>query len=579
MRALACGARPPGAWELATQLAPTIDSSSSPRRPRTSSTPGVRNSTNRSCATTPVLRSMRQRAQPPTARAQMWEAPLPRARPRDAGRHRLDDGPRHRGRATARALLCGAPARRLARDHPRDGLRPAAPDDAARARRQQRVSRVLGHHAPVPAAPRGRRARDRADRAAVAAPPLGHVEARRRRGARRPRGGARSLPPTVAVRRRQLKSGVGADGLLLEQSDVSSVANLGVNRLFRCVRVEAASAVTVHRAMLALRQRYPAAGFVQSLPDFARTLLRTRRPAAVAPPPAAAAIATDDGLPATPARTGTASPETTRYRRGSAPRRARRARRRPRRRRCSLRLPPPRTLVGARTAQFRRAIPPRTWRAIRRRPRPPSRRHSTKTPSRPAVARPAGGGREPGALPGATQGRGGGPSAVTPNFPAQVVRRTLGEVAAAGRVVLLEKLADFRGVEINERCDLDAAPLHNALHCAAEGGHADCVRLLLKRGAWAYVPTHGGRSALHLAAAGGSEAHAECARALIAYGAEVAATDLAGHTALSLANTAPEPACAPPRGVREEELRARASTSHRRRSSAWRSCPPAAAGP
>ena len=115
---------------------------------------------------------------------------------------------------------------------------------------------------------------------------------------------APELPPTVAVRRRQLKSGVGADGLLLEQSDVSSVANLGVNRLFRCVRVEGSSAVTVHRAMLALRQRYPAAGFVQSLPDFARTLLRTRRPAAVAPPPAAAAIATDDGAPATPARTG-----------------------------------------------------------------------------------------------------------------------------------------------------------------------------------------------------------------------------------------------------------------------------------
>ena len=88
---------------------------------------------------------------------------------------------------------------------------------------------------------------------------------------------APELPPTVAVRRRQLKSGVGADGLLLEQSDVSSVANLGVNRLFRCVRVEGSSAVTVHRAMLALRQRYPAAGFVQSLPDFARTLLRTPR--------------------------------------------------------------------------------------------------------------------------------------------------------------------------------------------------------------------------------------------------------------------------------------------------------------
>jgi hypothetical protein len=43
------------------------------------------------------------------------------------------------------------------------------------------------------------------------------------------------------------------------------------------VRVEGSSAVTVHRAMLALRQRYPAAGFVQSLPDFARTLLRTRQ--------------------------------------------------------------------------------------------------------------------------------------------------------------------------------------------------------------------------------------------------------------------------------------------------------------
>ena len=89
--------------------------------------------------------------------------------------------------------------------------------------------------------PRGRRSRDRADRAAVAAAPRTH----RRTASPRcsPVSLRRRAAPDVAVRRRQLKSGAGADGLLLEQSDVSSVANLGVNRLFRCVQRRGASFV------------------------------------------------------------------------------------------------------------------------------------------------------------------------------------------------------------------------------------------------------------------------------------------------------------------------------------------------
>ena len=204
-------------------------------------------------------------------------------------------------------------------------------------------------------------------------------------------------------------------------------------------------------------------------------------------------------------------------------------------------LPPPRPR-GARTrnsaAQFRRAIPPRT--AQRRRPaRPRAGALDQGRLFAPAAARPAGGGREPGALPGATHARGGGPSAVTPNFPAQVVRRTLGEVAAAG-LSFCSRSSPTSVVEINERCDLDQ-PLQPALR-----GRGRPRRLRPSPEAWRVGVRAHPRRALGAPPRRRRRlrAHAECARALIAYGAGRRRPTSRG-TRRSPRNTAPEPACAP----------------------------------
>ena len=391
MRALACGARPPGAWErLATQRLATHHRVASLlhrfaraavelgtqlavtplRQPRV--TPAA----NPPCATTAVRAADQRRSNNPR-RAQMWEARLWLALDHETPVDIVWRWARHRGRATSRALLCGAPARRLARDHPRDG-----PGRQRRMMLRVRVDSSASAECWVtmPQCRRRSRRPKRSSRPCGCGCALSDTSKNASPGCSPARGGA-ELPPTVAVRR---VSSVGrrADGLLLE-----------IRRLVR--RQPRRQPPLPLRARRGLERRhgpprdararqYPAAGFVQSLPDFARTLLRTRRPAAVAPPPAAAAIATDDARRRARAP-GTASPETMRYRRlsavPSAPLGGGRA--------ADDAPPPP----SAGTPVARAAQLPRNsaaqFGAIRRRLRPPSRRCTRpRTSSRSAVARP-----------------------------------------------------------------------------------------------------------------------------------------------------------------------------------------------
>lgn len=79
------------------------------------------------------------------------------------------------------------------------------------------------------------------------------------------------------------------------------------------------------------------------------------------------------------------------------------------------------------------------------------------------------------------------------------------------------------------------------LHCAAAGGQADCVTMLLAAGASIEAATHTeGRTALHLAAAAGDAASLQ---ALLTAGANVAAADGHGCTALHLAASKGHAAC------------------------------------
>ena len=49
-----------------------------------------------------------------------------------------------------------------------------------------------------------------------------------------------------------------------------------------------------------------------------------------------------------------------------------------------------------------------------------------------------------------------------------------------------------------------------ALLCAAAAGHPACVQLLLRHACESLATAEGGRTALHLAALGGTHAHAQC---------------------------------------------------------------------
>ena len=108
--------------------------------------------------------------------------PLARARPRDAGRHRLDDGPRHRGRATARYPARDHPLRPLgcaARARPRAvgvalrDLKIEQRCSASRTRRSSRCSRRAAAPSRRRPSPRRRQTRRRPRCArAVGRPPL-----------------------------------------------------------------------------------------------------------------------------------------------------------------------------------------------------------------------------------------------------------------------------------------------------------------------------------------------------------------------------------------------------------------------
>ena len=105
-------------------------------------------------------------------------------------------------------------------------------------------------------------------------------------------------------------------------------------------------------------------------------------------------------------------------------------------------------------------------------------------------------------------------------FPPEVVRRAIGEAASSGDVLLLEELLNAsRSAYTNMGCGVTAGTRRTPLHCAAAHGHADCVQLLLRNGRAEMSATcEGGRTAMHLAAMGGSTRHAACIRLLLRYG-------------------------------------------------------------
>lgn len=130
-------------------------------------------------------------------------------------------------------------------------------------------------------------------------------------------------------------------------------------------------------------------------------------------------------------------------------------------------------------------------------------------------------------------------------FPAHVVRRTLGQAAADGRPLELERLLlGCRGAHLNQPCGLPHAPRWAALHHAAAAGHAYCVQLLLRHSAEPHTTAEGGQTALHLAAAAGSAAHAACARLLVRYGASPEQPNLIGCSPMDLASTSDSGECA-----------------------------------
>ena len=121
-------------------------------------------------------------------------------------------------------------------------------------------------------------------------------------------------------------------------------------------------------------------------------------------------------------------------------------------------------------------------------------------------------------------------------FPPAVVRRALGEAASSGDAPLLRQLLDAsRGAHTNQPCGVADGTRRTPLQCASAHGHAECVELLLKQGGEASATCEGGRTALHLAASGGSHAHAACARMLLRYGAGWEQPDLRGFTPADLA--------------------------------------------
>ena len=129
---------------------------------------------------------------------------------------------------------------------------------------------------------------------------------------------------------------------------------------------------------------------------------------------------------------------------------------------------------------------------------------------------------------------------VLAQFPPEVVRRAIGEAASSGDVLLLEELLNAsRSAYTNMGCGVTAGTRRTPLHCAAAHGHADCVQLLLRNGRAEMSATcEGGRTAMHLAAMGGSTRHAACIRLLLRYGVGWDQPDLRGLSPVDLARGA-----------------------------------------
>jgi len=128
-------------------------------------------------------------------------------------------------------------------------------------------------------------------------------------------------------------------------------------------------------------------------------------------------------------------------------------------------------------------------------------------------------------------------------FPSHVVRRAIGEAASSGDTLQLQQLlTGSRGAHLNAACEMPKGTRRTPLHCAAAEGHEECVELLLRHSAEVLASAEGGRTALHLAALGGSPAHAACAKLLVRYGGDATQPDLKGMSAIELAP--PRSACA-----------------------------------
>ena len=129
-------------------------------------------------------------------------------------------------------------------------------------------------------------------------------------------------------------------------------------------------------------------------------------------------------------------------------------------------------------------------------------------------------------------------------FPGHVVRRALGEAATPGDAAQLEQLLlGSRGAHVNTPCGMPDGARRTPLQCAAAHGRPQCVQLLLRHCAEPIATCEGGRTALHLAATGGSAAHAECARLLLRYGCDATQPDLRGVSPIEIAAAAPSPEC------------------------------------
>jgi hypothetical protein len=121
-------------------------------------------------------------------------------------------------------------------------------------------------------------------------------------------------------------------------------------------------------------------------------------------------------------------------------------------------------------------------------------------------------------------------------FPSHVVRRAIGEAASRGDTWLVHTMVlNGGGGHLNNPCGVLAGTRRTPLQCAAAGGHGELVQLLLRHRAEPLATAEGGRTALHLAAEGGTAGHAACVNLLLRYGADASQPDIRGSSAIDVA--------------------------------------------